>query len=460
MNTIKCLALASLLLFVFSSSVKSQHIIPVPKPGTIKNESKVPALNITRLTLSNGMKVILMPNMFEPGSIYFSLISPGGTSSYANADYLSAEQAAVVVRAGGLGNFDQKELSAYLKGKKAGVNSFIVGRTEGLNGRTTPSDLETAMELTNAYFTAPRKDAQAFDAMIAHWRAELPDQVKTANDIFKDTIRMVRANYNTRFLMPISHDRLDQISLDKSFKIYQERFADASNFSAIFIGDINAQQIKPLLEKYLAGLPSTYSNEKTTELGINIPKGRKEKNVYKGNATEAQVQLLYSGEFSADEKNKFLLTAVVNDLRRRLPGKVKSVDKGVYGPGISSNVVTGNDDHYEISIEFACVPERIDLIISAINTEIKNFQQAGPDLAALEKLKVENIKANEDALKTNGFWINYLKAQAVRNAPLDEVLSYADRVNSVHPSDIKQAAAKFMSGKNFIRFELLPENSK
>ncbi len=65
-----------------------------PVPGKITDSAFNQELNITRLTLSNGIKVVLKPTDFKNDQIVFSAFSPGGTSLYPDVDYPSAASAA------------------------------------------------------------------------------------------------------------------------------------------------------------------------------------------------------------------------------------------------------------------------------------------------------------------------------------------------------------------------------
>ena len=47
-------------------------------------------------------------------------------------------------------------------------------------------------------------------------------------------------------------------NLDKSMAFYKDRFADASDFTFVFVGSFDLPTMKPLVERYLGGLPSTH----------------------------------------------------------------------------------------------------------------------------------------------------------------------------------------------------------
>jgi len=41
------------------------------------------------------------------------------------------------------------------------------------------------------------------------------------------------------------------MNLDKSFAFYKDRFADASDFTFVFVGSFDLATMKPLVERYL-----------------------------------------------------------------------------------------------------------------------------------------------------------------------------------------------------------------
>ena len=45
--------------------------------------------------------------------------------------------------------------------------------------------------------------------------------------------------------------------LDKSLAFYKARFADAGNFTFVFVGSFTLETIRPLIETYVASLPAT-----------------------------------------------------------------------------------------------------------------------------------------------------------------------------------------------------------
>ena len=54
---------------------------------------------------------------------------------------------------------------------------------------------------------------------------------------------------------------IDKMDYDKILSMYQDRYKDASDFTFIFVGNVNVEEMKPLIAEYLVHcLPSTARN--------------------------------------------------------------------------------------------------------------------------------------------------------------------------------------------------------
>ena len=66
------------------------------------------------------------------------------------------------------------------------------------------------------------------------------------------------------------------------YEIYNDRFADASDFTFVFVGNFDAEEMKPLLTTYLGNLPSNRRVETFKDVGADHPSGKIVKEVIKG----------------------------------------------------------------------------------------------------------------------------------------------------------------------------------
>ncbi|MFN8357526.1 MAG: insulinase family protein [Spirosomataceae bacterium] len=429
----------------------------IPTGTKVVAEKKVAEVGVTELTLGNGVKVVLKPTDFKNDQILFSAQSFGGTSLYSDADYESASNADQVVTMGGVGEFSSVQLEKMMTGKVVNVSPFVGENTEGMEGSTSPKDLETALQLVYAYFTQPRKDADVVKGQMTSFREYIRNSMltPTPEKVFGDTVAVTLGNNNYR-RMPVTPEKIDKVNLDRAIEIYKERFGDASDFTFFFVGNFKVDEIKPLLEKYLGGLPSINRKESFKDLGIRIPKGQISKTVYKGLEDKSTVRLIFSGDFDYNADNQYQLQALTEVLDIKLIERLREEESGVYSPQVSGGGDKIPSGRYSIQVAFGCAPKNVEKLIAATLDEINKIKQNGAQQKDIDKYKAETRRDTEVQLKENSFWLNYLSDQYENGSELTEVLKENQYLDKITVSSTKEAANKYF-GSNFARFVLLPE---
>lgn len=425
-------------------------------PGRIVSEKNIEVIGVTELTLSNGVRVILKPTDFKNDEIRFGAFSPGGTSLYSDTDFQSAANASSIISRSGVGEFNSIQLPKRLTGKRVSVTPYIGERSEGISGFAAPKDLETALQLTYLYFTQPRKDTEIFQSIITQQKGVVANRSSEPNNVFADTIAAVLGRYNIRRTGP-SIAKIEQINLDKAFNIYQDRFADASDFTFTFVGSFKNEEIKPLIIQYLATLPSKQRKEQAKDLGIYSPAGKINKTVYKGKEDKASVRMILSGDYVYSEDTNNQLDALAEVLQIKLIERLREEESGVYSPGAFVSYSKYPRNRYSFTIAFGCAPQNIDKLVAATQDEINKIKKNGAQAADIEKFVAEEKRNTEIQLKDNGFWSGYLSSKYQNNEDPKDVLHYVDSLKKITPESLKAAANKYLSGNNFIKFVLLPE---
>lgn len=118
-------------------------------------------------------------------------------------------------------------------------------------GAASPDDLETLFQLIYLRFTEPRTDEDAFGAMVNQLQTYVANRLNDPGQVFSDAVEMKLYQDHPRH-QPFDEKFINALDLEESFSIYKDRYADASDFTFLFVGSFNLKTIRPLVEKYLA----------------------------------------------------------------------------------------------------------------------------------------------------------------------------------------------------------------
>ncbi len=426
-----------------------------PKPGTVaKTATKAPG--VTEWTLSNGVRVVLDPTTFKQDEILFRAFSPGGTSLASDQDYIAAETADQIVAEGGLGTLSAIDLSKKLAGKVAVVRPDIGEMYEGMNGRALRRDLETMFQLIYLRFTQPRADAEAFRATTGQLTAALANRQAQPDAVFEDVLNAAVTQNHLR-ARPMSPELVQQMNLDKSLRFYKERFADASDFTFVFVGSFDLPTIKPLVEKYLGSLPALNRKEAGRDVGIRPPSGVVEKEVTKGNTPKSEVGVVFSGPFQNNDKNRIIVRAMANTLGGNLQRVLREDLGGTYGVSVVPEFTKRPTEEYQVTITFACDPARTQDLVKALFRVVDDLKTNGPGVGQVADVQAALRRDLETDSRENGFALNQLSYAYQYDEPIPDPTSLRAIYDQLTPALLREAARTYLDMNRYVKVLLFPE---
>ncbi|MES2428510.1 MAG: insulinase family protein [Bacteroidota bacterium] len=426
-----------------------------PTPGKITDIKPDSTLLVVNITLANGAKVILKPTSFTPNQILISGYSFGGTSLASDQDFTSVNAAATVISNSGVAGFNQTQLTKMMRNKNLSISPYIGDITQGISGFASPESFESAMQLLNLYFTAPRKDADVWKTYISQTQSSLLKNVNDPGTAYQDTILSVLNSYSPRF-MPLTADKLNAASLDKAYDFYKARFADASNFTFTLTGDFAVKDIIPFISVYLGSLPSTHSKETFKNLGIHPPVGQVAKTIYKGASSKSTVQLVFNGTYNYNDVNNIQMDALEEILNIRLVDSLKA-GNGIYSPGVRVSYAKNPEGRYKVTLSFLADVNNTDKTIAYMLEEINKLKQTGPAANDVKLFVARQARNIQSQYKQNTFWQAALSAAAQNQDNPDLILNRMQNLEQVNAQSVKDAANKYLNSNNMIKLILLPE---
>ena len=455
----------------YEETVIDQPLLAEIPEGSAVVATREFAEGIVEWELANGVRVALKPTDFREDQVLFRGFSPGGTSLVSDEEWIPASSATAVIRGGGLGAFNTIDLNRVLTGKVATANPFISSFEEGVTGSASPRDLETLFQLIYLTFTAPRADPEYFQVFNTRNRTSLQNRDASPAVAFNDAINRIMTQDALRS-RPVTVETLDHTDLDASLAFYQDRFADASDFTFIFVGNIDLDTMRPLVERYLGGLPSTNRVETWRDLGTRPPRGVIEETVRKGLEPQSQTRLFFTGSLDYGDRSQRLgITAMTGVLRTRLREVLREELGGTYSVTVGSTFSWRPEGQYRLSITFGSDPERADELLEAVYGEIERLKGSPPTEDEVNDVREAQRRTWETDQESNSWWLNvldgryrYLLDQSDGRYPSGDVLletlsTYGAALEALTPAGIQELALRYFDLDNRARVTLLPEES-
>ncbi|UCF40169.1 MAG: insulinase family protein, partial [Gemmatimonadota bacterium] len=427
-----------------------------PTPGSVVEAQTVEELGLTVWELANGVRVILKPTDFKDDQILLDAWSPGGTSLAPDADYVAARTAPRVIERGGVGEFSLVDLEKALAGKVVSVSPFIASLYEGLWGSVSPQDAETLFQLVYLYFTAPRRDRDAYLAFRRQITEELRNRGVDPDGAFRDTIQVTLAQHHPR-QRPATVELYDEMDLDKSFAFYRDRFADAGDFTFVLVGSFDPDSLRPLVETYLGSLPSTGRVESWRDLGIRYPAGVIRKTVRRGVEPRSQTSLVFTGDWRYSRADLYALRALGSVLEIRLREVLREALGGTYSVGVSASGERLPSEQFSVGIGFGSDPARVEELVGVVFQQIDSLKAFGPTQAEVEKVQEMQRRARETALKENRFWAQVLLEHDRFGTDPRDILTYEELIEGLTPEVVRDAARRYLPTENYVWVTLYPE---
>ena len=429
-----------------------------PSGGTIVSESRDTTVGVTEWKLSNGIRVLLKPTDFKADEVLMRGWSPGGSSLVSTEELPSASLATTAVERSGAGTFDAVELGKKLTGKQATASAFIDELSEGVSGRASPRDLETMFELAYLKLTNPRPDSAAFAAFLAQVRPFLANRANAPEAVFGDTVSLTMSQYHPR-AQPANLEFLGKVSYDRALALYRERFADFSDYTFVFVGAFTPEQLRPLVIRWLAGLPAPGRAETWRDTGVRPPDGVVTKTVRKGVEPKAETVVLFHGDATFGPRERHALRSVTEYVEMRLLDNLREALGGTYSVQVGGNLERIPRQEFTVTIQYGSSPERADSLFATVIAVIDSVKAGAIDTADVSKVREQQTRAFEVSLKENAYWMANLAARVQNGEPLVNMLTYPEFIRGLTAAQLQESARKYFPMESYAKFVLLPERT-
>ena len=428
-----------------------------PDPGSVAGRREIPELGVTVVQLSNGVEAWLKPTDFKNDQVLFALTASGGSSLAAPDKYVEAQLATGQVELSGAGGHRAIDLPKLTAGKIASASPFISLSSHGIQGSSTPANIETALQLLHIKFTAPGDDAEAFALIKRQLEAAVVNRLSSPTAVYGDKLGQIltMGHYTSR---PLTIERIGALDRPAMVSFYRERFANAADFSLFMVGAFKVDEVLPMLTRYVASLPSTKTaTSRFKDVGISFPPKAEQARVEKGKEPKSQTVVSYFADPPIEENEQTRVEAVTEVLEIALRDILREELGETYSVSVGLSQLTPQRGGGHIDISFSASPDNVDKMIARVQQEVVRLQTAGPTDDLTTRAKETARRAYETSVKQNGFWLGRLQSARLLGRDPLLILSRLQRIDAVTPAVLHETFKKYFPADRYTVVTLVPE---
>jgi zinc protease len=414
-------------------------------PGTIASEQEDKEIGSTIFTLSNGIKVHYKFVDKNKNEVNLSAVSDGGQSLLSVEDLPSTALMGNVVQMSGLGEFSAIDLPKVLAGKKASSRVSVGNISETVSGSSSTKDVETMMQLVNLRFTKPRFDENSYNVLMQQVDAFLIRKSEQIQSKMQDSVTTILYGKNHPTQRLFDKQYMSEMSFETMKDIYSTRFGNAGDFTFFIIGDVKKEVIKPLLETYIASLPTTGEKENWKNNSVDWIADTIDKDVFlEMKDPKTNVRVVIKNDMNYSLKNSLLMRAIGDILQLRYTESLREDEGGTYGARTRGSLTKRPTQEATISVRFDCNPELAEKLIAIVHKEIENLKNGNIQQADLDKTLTNYLKEREESKNYNRYEMRLLKNSVLEGYNMNDPKNYESIIKSITVKDIEDIAKKMM----------------
>lgn len=418
-----------------------------PVAGSIVKEKQNKQYATRELMLSNGAHVILKP-IEGSSTLRIKAISHGGTSLLPDNEYYNIAAINALPSMGGLGQLSNRQLGLALEGSSASYQTNVGTLIETFTGGCLPADTEQMLQLLHLRFTTVRQDSAAFIRWQQNRRNSVSQQIANPMAIFSDTLQSTLYEPHPRH-RKVSLALADSVDYDHTCTLFRERFANAADFTFIFVGAMDVDSLRPLICQYIASLPANPKVKERANLAA-LPRLRKGKHVTHlhipegGPATTVIYNIQAPARYTARSNAACaLLSEVMSTLCTET---LREKEGGTYNVSVNVRISRQPVEELALMFNFNTNPEQAQRLLDKALGLLAQVAKEGPPTVALDNARKYLLKRHADYQATPAFWMDALTDRVRYNNA--DILTNEATLQQVTAKEVQRLARKLSRSGN------------
>lgn len=365
-------------------------------------------------------------------------ISYGGLSLLKDADLPSANLLGNVIQYSGLGNYSATDLPKILAGKTANASISLNNLTENIQGAAVTKDVETMLQMVYLRFVKPRFDIEGYDVIMQNVKNYQIRRSENINEKMKDSLVIaLYGNDNPKHRI-FNDDFINEISFERIKSIYKDRFSNAADFEFFIVGDVEKEILMPLLEKYIASIPTNKEHELWKNNSTSWKDSIIKKDIFlKMEDPKTSVRITYKNDYDYSLKASIVASALGDILQLRFTETLREEEGGTYGASVGASVSKRPAEEASISVNFDCNPDKAQTLIDIVHQEINKIAEGNIEQLDLDKTLTNYIKGRKQQKDYNSYDMTWLTTFYREGYDINDPNNFDHIVNGITKDDIQ-----------------------
>ncbi len=413
---------------------------------------------VSEIVLNNGVRVLLKP--FDPAinSIQFVGKAKGGTSLFMDEPE-NVRYAQHFLSRHAISPFDHEKLEDYMNKQHISVSATIDNTSTTISGLVqvdSTNSLETALQIVYAYFTVSELDTSAARLLLSADKALLVKEGPDAQTMLDDAFNLALGGKDKAVRLMTATD-IDKIDVHRPLTIYKTLLANASDFTFVFAGPFEVEEIEPLLEKYLGNIPTNKNILSKNSADVILLDERIEKTVINSQNLLTGARLIFGGGYDVNPEAQIQFGIIKKMIHERLREALPSVSGILLGVWNTNEKVLLPANYYSITVDFICPLNMVNSVIDITTAEIKKIKAEGVDPSIIEQHLPFLTQIMKIKMSQSDFWAEKIMYNSLNERDLNEILDQEKYMKAISPASTKAAANKYFTDDFFIKVVLTPE---
>jgi zinc protease len=415
-------------------------------PGTVASQQKIDELDTTFVAFNNGVSLAVKPTKFSAGQLEIMVRVGEGRlaldKSRSNATFLLPSLAT-----GGLEAIDYPSLQKALAGKTFSINAGLSDNNLILGGRTTPSDIDTQLQVIAAYLSAPALRNGAVEQTRNSILAQLPQlEAQPLSNLMARVPGMLRSN-DPRWSFPTT----DQVRSAKAddLKAWLQPMLQQGAVQIAIVGDITVERAIQATAATLGALPKrpapalklSQANEITFPSAASSPVHLQ----HKGGKDQAAAYIAWP---APDRRSDFNEVADLQMLGAIMQARLIDAMRSRTGSSYTANVsydgswaLLGFGDLHAVS---DIKPGQTQVFYDAVNTIVNDLRTNPVNQDEFSRAQQPALANLEKARQNNGYFTQLLIAPKLDPQSLQWLRTQPELLKAVTPERVQRVAQKYL----------------